>query len=92
MKILQNLIQVKPSNFLYDRERRRYRMIDFGLAQFVALESAAASTSVVFFALNFFFPLELSFVQGTETSFLFFTSIQTLSFLFLGIISITLNF
>ncbi|XP_048005456.1 cell division cycle 7-related protein kinase-like isoform X2 [Leguminivora glycinivorella] len=27
---------VKPSNFLYDRERRRYALVDFGLAQHTA--------------------------------------------------------
>ncbi|XP_063545809.1 uncharacterized protein LOC134753797 [Cydia strobilella] len=27
---------VKPSNFLYDRERRRYALVDFGLAQHMA--------------------------------------------------------
>ncbi|XP_061721581.1 cell division cycle 7-related protein kinase-like [Cydia pomonella] len=28
---------VKPSNFLYDRERRRYALVDFGLAQHTAV-------------------------------------------------------
>ena len=27
---------IKPSNFLYDRENKKYALVDFGLAQFQA--------------------------------------------------------